>query len=65
MRTEPAKTGRPLGAVSVRAQASRHTTEAVAALAAVAADVSAPADARVRAAEVLLAHATTQKGSRQ
>ncbi len=60
MHTEPAKTGRPPGSTSIRTKASRHADEAVAALASVASDTTAPADARVRAAQVLLEHATQE-----
>lgn len=56
--TPNTRPGRPIGAASIRARAARHAEDAVEALSAVAKDPSAPADARVRAAEVLLEHAT-------
>lgn len=61
--TPNSRLGRPLLAEGIRAQAARRAKEAVEALAAVAGDSSAPADARVKAAEVLLAHATMQKAA--
>lgn len=61
--TSNSRLGRPLLAEGVRAQAARRAKEAVDALAAVAGDTAAPADARVKAAEVLLAHATMQKAA--
>ena len=50
--------GRPPLSEGIRAQAARRAKEAVQALADVACNTNAPADARVKAAEVLLAHAT-------
>lgn len=50
--------GRPPKAEGIRTQAARRAKEAVTALAEVANDANAPADARVKAAEVLLTHAT-------
>lgn len=46
--------GRPLGSTSLRSRAARHVDAAVAALAEVAADPAAPAEARVGAAVALL-----------
>jgi len=59
--TPNSRPGRPIGAAGIRVQAARHAAAAVAALAAVAQDVAAPADSRVRAAEVLLEHARGQQ----
>ncbi len=61
--TSNIRPGRPLLAQGIRAQAARRAKEAVEALASVAGDTTAPADARVKAAEVLLAHATMQKAA--
>ncbi len=63
MQTHQTKTGRPPGATGIRAQAARHASEAVEALASVARDSAAPADARVRAAEALLQHATVRRAA--
>ena len=46
--------GRPLGSAGLRSRAARHVDAAVAALAEVAADPKAPAEARVGAAVALL-----------
>ena len=61
--TPNTRPGRPPGAASIRTRAARHAEEAVEALAAVAKDSAAPADARVRAAEVLLEHATDRSAA--
>lgn len=50
--------GRPLSARGIRALAGRQAKEAIAALAQVAGDGSAPTADRVSAAQTLLAHAT-------
>ena len=57
------ESGRPLSARSIRAHAGRRAREAVEALAEVAADAAAPAGDRVRAAELLLSHATPPSGA--
>jgi uncharacterized protein (UPF0147 family) len=49
--------GRPPGSEGIRAATARRAKEAIEALAEVVVDANAPADARVRAAEVLLTHA--------
>jgi len=49
--------------VGIRASAARHARIAVAALADVARDAGAPADARVKAAETLLAYSTAAQGA--
>lgn len=61
--TPNTRPGRPPGAASIRTRAARHAEEAVEALAAVAKDSAAPADARVRAAEALLAHAAARSAA--
>lgn len=50
--------GRPPRTEGIRTQAARRAKEAITVLAEVANDASAPADVRVEAATVLLAHAT-------
>jgi len=57
------KNGRPPRAESVRAKAARCAREAVLALADVASNSNAPADARVEAAKTLLAFATNKAPS--
>jgi len=54
---QPNTGGRPLGSKSIRTRAGRHAQDAIEALAAVANDGTAPTGDRVRAAELLLAHA--------
>lgn len=58
----PNATGRPLSARGIRACASRRAKDAIEALTKVANDNSAPTADRVRAAEVLLAHAHGDHG---
>ena len=53
--------GRPLQPSTIRARASRCVNLAIDALSHVAADKTAPACDRVRAAEILLNHATMQQ----
>ncbi|WP_155837296.1 hypothetical protein [Herminiimonas sp. CN] len=55
------RTGRAPSIVGIRAKAAQHAKAAVEALAEVAQDAAAPADARVRAAEALLAYSTVPK----
>lgn len=55
------KLGRPANSTTIRANAARQAKAAIEALAHVAADETAPADARVRAAETLLNHATMRQ----
>lgn len=57
--TSPDVGGRPLSARGIRAYAGRRAKQAIEALAKVASDDAAPPADRVRAAETLLAHATT------
>lgn len=52
--TDGRKVGRPTGAAGLRSRAARHVDAAVAALAEVAGDPTAPAAARVDAAVALL-----------
>ncbi len=54
---QPSPGGRPLGAASIRTRAGRHAQDAIATLVAVANDGTAPPADRVKAAELLLAHA--------
>ena len=50
--------GRPPKTEGIRTQAARRAKEAIAVLAEVAGDASAPADVRVQAASEILTHAT-------
>lgn len=55
--------GRPIGISGIRVQAALHAKVAVDTLAEIARDEKAPADARVKAAETLLAHATAKRAA--
>lgn len=48
------RAGRPLGATGLRRRAAQHQAEALATLVEVSNDVTAPADARIEAAKVIL-----------
>lgn len=56
-------TGRPPGSRSIRVLASRHSQAAIRVLANVANNEQAPEADRVRAAEVILQHATIRPGT--
>ncbi len=61
--TPQKRTGRAPSIVGIRAKAAQHAKAAVEALAEVVRDTGAPADARVKAAETLLAYSTTPKAA--